>query len=71
VHNLTYIYFSLEQLGIIQLGDNISSKQTKSAYPSDLTANTNNLIRQSKEDVFKKFAVFHNGVFDSFVSMKD
>jgi hypothetical protein len=58
-----FFFFSLEYLGIVQLGDEIGNRQTRASYPKDLVTTSNKLLGVTKQDVFSKFSSFFSDFF--------
>lgn len=62
------LFFSLEYLGIVQVGENIDNNQSRATYPKELVQATNTLLKGSKQDDFLKFNSSYKEWFDSLVS---
>ncbi|KAL9549655.1 hypothetical protein MBANPS3_005113 [Mucor bainieri] len=56
---------NLEYLGIIQVGEHIGTKQSRSTYPKELLEATNELLKRNKKDIFSKFDSCYKEWFDA------
>ncbi|GAA5817528.1 hypothetical protein MFLAVUS_011076, partial [Mucor flavus] len=65
VDGLDINHYSLEYLGIVQVGENIGSNQSRATYPKELVQATNKLLKESKQDVFLRFNSNYKEWFDS------
>ncbi|CAO3657010.1 unnamed protein product [Mucor hiemalis] len=61
--NIDINEYSLEHLGIIQLGDGIGNNTTRKLFPKDLITTSNDILRKEQVDIFSHFRTLYNSFF--------
>lgn len=58
--------YSLEHLGIVQLGDGIGNNTTRKLFSKNLVTSSNNLIRKEQVNIFEEFHRLYNSFYGLF-----